>query len=243
MQINKTTQIGELVARNYRSASVFKKYGIDFCCQGKRSIEEACTKEEKPMEEIIRALEDSFKNPSSSSEDFATWPLDLLVDMIEKKHHRYVRTQTSEIQGYLIKICRVHGERHPELFEIAELFLASAEDLEAHMQLEESLLFPYIRNMVNNQAQDIPLPASVFGSIKYPIEKMNQDHLDEGERFRQIEQLSQMYTAPEDACNTYRVAFALLKAFEENLHLHIHLENNILFPRSIEFEQQCKSVR
>ncbi|MBK8640750.1 MAG: iron-sulfur cluster repair di-iron protein [Saprospiraceae bacterium] len=230
--------IGELVARDYRTASVFKKYSIDFCCQGNRTIEEACEKKNSDTKKVLEDLVAMMEAKSESTTDYQSWPLDLLADYIEKKHHRYVQEKTLEIQPYLDKICKVHGERHPELLEIKEEFNASAGELAAHMKKEELILFPFIRKMTKAKLENTKVDAAHFGTVKNPIQMMMNEHTVEGNRFMKIEELSNNYTPPLDACNTYRVSFALLKEFEQDLHLHIHLENNILFPRAIEIEKE-----
>lgn len=230
--------IGELVAKDYRTASVFKKYSIDFCCQGNRTIEEACEKKNIDTKKVLEDLVAMMEAKSESTTDYQSWPLDLLADYIEKKHHRYVQEKTLEIQPYLDKICKVHGERHPELLKIKEEFNASAGELAAHMKKEELILFPFIRKMTKAKLENAKVDAAHFGTVKNPIQMMMNEHTVEGHRFMKIEELTNNYTPPQDACNTYRVSFALLKEFEQDLHLHIHLENNILFPKAIEIEKE-----
>ena len=230
--------IGELVAKDYRTASVFKKYSIDFCCQGNRTIEEACEKKNIDTKKVLEDLVAMMESKSESTTDYQSWPLALLADYIEKKHHRYVQEKTLEIQPYLDKICKVHGERHPELLKIKEEFNASAGELAAHMKKEELILFPFIRKMTQAKMENIKVDAAHFGTVINPIQMMMDEHTVEGNRFRKIEELSNNYTPPQDACNTYRVSFSLLKEFEQDLHLHIHLENNILFPKAIEIEKE-----
>jgi regulator of cell morphogenesis and NO signaling len=230
--------IGELVAKDYRTASVFKKYSIDFCCQGNRTIQDACDKKNIDSKKVIEDLDAMMLAKSESTTDYQSWPLDLLADYIEKKHHRYVQDKTLEIQPYLDKICKVHGEHHPELLEIKEEFNASASELAAHMKKEELILFPIIRKMTKAKLENTKVDAAHFGTVKNPIQMMMNEHTVEGNRFRKIEELSNNYMPPLDACNTYRVSFALLKEFEQDLHLHIHLENNILFPKAIEIEKE-----
>ncbi len=238
MNIQENQIIGELVANDYRTASVFKKYGIDFCCQGNRTILDACEAKKIDGDLVVGDLNALLQSKSESSIDFQSWPIDLLADYIEKKHHRYVEEKSLEIKPYLDKICSVHGGRHPELHEIREHFYATAGELAKHMKKEELLVFPYIRKMAKAEKDHTELDAANFGSVKNPIEAMMEEHTTEGDRFRKIEELSNNYTPPEDACNTYKVAIALLNEFEQDLHLHIHLENNILFPRAIELEKQ-----
>ena len=238
MNIQDKNIIGELVAQDYRTASVFKKYRIDFCCQGNRTIEDACVAKNIETKLVVSDLNDIQQAASANATDYQSWPIDLMADYIEKKHHRYVEDKTQEIKPYLDKICRVHGDRHPELLEINELFNETASELAAHMKKEELVLFPFVRKMAKVKQENIKLDAPHFGTVENPIQMMMHEHTNEGERFRKIEALSNNYTPPEDACNTYRVTFSLLKEFENDLHLHIHLENNILFPKAIELEKQ-----
>ena len=240
MKITKETILGELVAQDYRTAEVFRKYGIDFCCNGNRSIGIACETAGQNSEELIGKLSEILNNPDNKTSDYNSWPLDLLADYIEKKHHRYVEEKTPVLKEYLEKICNVHGGRHPELHGIRERFITTAGELAMHMKKEELMLFPYIRRMVKAQNEQTELRPAPFGTIRNPVNAMMSDHEAEGERFREMEEMSNHFTPPEDACNTYKVTFALLKEFQEDLYLHIHLENNILFPKSIELEESFK---
>jgi regulator of cell morphogenesis and NO signaling len=238
MNIQENQIIGELVAKDYRTASVFKKYGIDFCCQGNRTINDACQKKNIDSKSVVNDLDDVIQAQGDNATDYKSWPLDLLADYIEKKHHRYVVEKTAEILPYLDKICRVHGGRHPELIEINEHFNKTAGELAMHMKKEELILFPFVRKLAKAKQEGSNVIAPPFGSVQNPIESMMQEHTNEGDRFRKIEELSNNYTPPQDACNTYGVTLGLLKEFEQDLHLHIHLENNILFPKAIELEKE-----
>lgn len=237
MEINQDQIIGELVANDYRTASVFKKYGIDFCCQGNRTIADAVEKKKLDIENVLRDLQLVAESKNQTT-NFNSWPLDLLTDYIEKKHHRYVEARSLEIKPYLNKICKVHGDRHPELLEIQQQFNASVGELAAHMKKEEFILFPFIRKLSKASQENVLLDPPPFGTIQNPIAMMHQEHETEGDRFRKIEALSNNYTPPDDGCNTYRVTLALLHEFEQDLHQHIHLENNILFPKAIELEKE-----
>lgn len=232
--------IGELVATDYRTATVFKKYGIDFCCQGNRTIAEAAEKKKLDVQTILTDLQAALQSRDAGTPEFKSWPLDLLADYIEKTHHQYVEAKSQEIKPYLNKICRVHGDRHPELFEVQDQFSASVADLTVHMKKEEFILFPFIRKMAKAKRENTRIEMPHFGTIQNPINMMNQEHEVEGDRFRKIQELTNNYTPPQDACNTYRVTFALIDEFEKDLHMHIHLENNILFPKSIELEKQLQ---
>jgi regulator of cell morphogenesis and NO signaling len=235
MNITKESIIGNLVAQDYRTASVFKNNQIDFCCNGNRSIEDACIQNNIDSNALIAQLKTIANHTQDSGIDYNAWPLDLLADYVEKKHHRYVESKIQEITPFLEKVVHVHGDRHPELATVAQLFKASAEELTQHMKKEELILFPYIRQMVTAKANGTAVQAP-FGTVQNPIRMMMHEHDGEGERFRKITALTDNYTPPSDACNTYKVTFSLIKEFEEDLHLHIHLENNILFPKSIEME-------
>ncbi|AZA60145.1 iron-sulfur cluster repair di-iron protein [Chryseobacterium sp. Ch-15] len=232
-----TDFIGDIVAEDFRTAAIFKKYGIDFCCKGGRTIEEACGPRNLDSDQIYSDIENLPKTDGNSI-DFNSWPLDLLADYVEKTHHRYVEEKTPVLQQFLDKLCKVHGALHPELFEIRDLFFASAQDLASHMKKEELMLFPFIKNMVRAQIEGMAIPQPPFGSVENPVNMMKHEHTVEGERLRKIAELTDEYTPPADACNTYKVTFAMLQDFENDLHKHIHLENNILFPKAIQLEKE-----
>ncbi len=240
--MDKEKTIGEVVAEDYRTATVFKSYGIDFCCNGGRSVQEACEQKGISPESVFKSLEETKSEAiGRSAEDHNSWPLDLLVDLIEKRHHTYVEKAITDLKPFLSKLVKVHGSKHPELVEIEELFLESAGDLTQHMKKEELILFPFVRKMVAAEKEDRSVPAPHFGTIQSPVSMMMEEHENEGVRFRRISELSADFTPPEDGCNTYKATYALLKEFEEDLHRHIHLENNILFPRAVELEKKLKN--
>jgi len=235
---NAQRPVGQFVAEDYRTAAIFSNYGIDFCCKGHKTLEEVCNKKKIDVFQLLAELEAQLNSKTDQSIDYKSWPVDLLVDYIEKKHHRYVEEKAPVLRQFLDKLCRVHGERHPELFEINELFTASVGELAAHMKKEELILFPFIKKMVAAVLNKSSIEQPHFGTVENPIAMMMEEHDNEGERFRKIAQITNNYTPPTDACNTYRVTFAMLDEFEKDLHLHIHLENNILFPKAIKLEQQ-----
>jgi regulator of cell morphogenesis and NO signaling len=228
--------IGQLVAQDYRTAALFEKYGIDFCCNGNRTIEDACRQKKIDQVQLTKELEQLTQQQDTQQQDFNTWPINQLADYIVEKHHGYVNKQIPVLQAYLKKIDAVHGDRHTELATIARLFDETATELTVHMKKEELMLFPQIKKMFKSQQEGNGMYTSALGSFQNPISLMMHEHAFEGERFAKISALSKEYTAPEDSCNTYRVTFALLKEFETDLHLHIHLENNILFPKALEME-------
>lgn len=234
--------IGEMVAKDYRAATVFQKFGIDYCCKGGRTLEDAATAKNIDVPLIKAELEEVLARPTAENMDFNFWPIDLLADYIEKKHHRYVEERIPLLLQYLNKLCKVHGDAHPELFEINALFNETAKELSGHMKKEELILFPYIRKMLKKKAEGMTTAAH-FGTIKNPIKMMMEEHADEGERFERIAALTGNYIPPADACNTYQVTYALLDEFEKDLHKHIHLENSILFPKAILLEERTKVVK
>lgn len=230
--------VGSYVAQDFRTAAIFNKYGIDFCCKGGRTLDEVCDKKKIRKADVEEELERLLSQKADNNIDFRQWPLDLLADYIEKTHHRYVEEKIPVLLQFLNKLCKVHGERHPELFAINELFIGCAEELSQHLKKEELVLFPFIRKMVDATITGRELDTPHFGSVQNPVAMMMHEHDGEGERFRKIAALTNNYTPPADACNTYKVTYAMLREFEEDLHKHIHLENNILFPSAIVLEQK-----
>lgn len=242
MENLKNRTIGSFVAQDYRTAAVFSKYKIDFCCKGDRTVNEVCDKQNINSDALLQSIDEVVQSENNGSIDFNSWPLDLLADYIEKTHHRYVEDKTQTLLPFLDKLCKVHGGRHPELFKINELFIGCAAELSQHMKKEELILFPFVKRMVKTKDSDGVLLQPSFGSVSNPIAMMMHEHNNEGERFREIAALTDNYTPPADACTTYRVTFAMLKEFEEDLHKHIHLENNILFPKAVALEKDFVEV-
>jgi regulator of cell morphogenesis and NO signaling len=237
MNLQEISTIGDFVARDFRTAAVFTKYNIDFCCKGQRTIDEVCAKENINEADLLKELNTVLASKNDSGIDFNSWPLDLLIDYIEKIHHRFVEEKTPVILHFLDKLCSAHGNNHPELFEINQHFKDSAQELASHMKKEEFILFPFVREMMNATKSHKSIGKPIFKTVKNPISAMMEEHDIEGERFRIISALSNNYTPPEDGCNTYQLTFAMLKEFEDDLHKHIHLESNILFPKAKALEK------
>ena len=238
LQKHTQKEIGQYVAEDFRTAAIFSKYKIDFCCNGNRTVEEACDKKSINSNQLIDELQKVLDSKGGETIDYKSWPLDLLAEYIEKKHHRYVEEKIPVLRQFLDKLCKVHGERHPELFKINELFTASSGELASHLKKEELILFPFIKKMVKAKLENGAVQSPQFGTVENPIAMMMEEHDNEGARFREIDKLTNNYNPPADACNTYKVTYAMLDEFEKDLHLHIHLENNILFPEAIKLEQQ-----
>ncbi|XOV91262.1 MAG: iron-sulfur cluster repair di-iron protein [Bacteroidota bacterium] len=222
------TKVGAIVASNFRASRVLSAHHIDFCCGGGITLEEACQKKQEDLQVVLQELEETFK--TADDVNYKDLELDQLIDTIVNVHHSYVLVTIPALLAYLDKLCRVHGENHPELHVINELFKEGSRALMAHMTKEEQVLFPYIKAMHESKTKGFSLSKPHFGDIENPIRLMEQEHQDEGFRFQQIEELSNQYVCPPDGCQTYKVAYAMLEEFEEDLHIHIHLENNILFP-------------
>lgn len=230
--------IGEMVTEDYRKAQIFKKWGIDFCCGGKKTLSKVCADKglnKHALEQELNALADTSANKEL---DYNSWKLDFLADFIENTHHSFVRHALPAIYEYTTKIARVHGGRHPELVGVATIFAEIAAELEQHMHKEEKILFPYVRTLCRVEKGEESLKLSPFGSVENPIRMMEEEHELAGEGLEKIRQLTNQYTVPADACTTYRLAFQALQEFEADLFQHIHLENNILFPKAKQLEEK-----
>ena len=229
-----TLTLAQIVNNNHQAASVFEKYHLDFCCKGKRSLEQACTEQQVHVADVTSDLENVFTKNNKSSVDFEKMNLAQLCDYIVQTHHAYVKDEMPQIYAYLQKVSSKHGERHPELYKIFQTFAAVKEEMEGHMKKEELILFPRIKELqklADNENANLQLNITYLQS---PINVMEQQHDHAGNMLNDIRLLSNDYTAPQDACTTYRLSFAALKAFELDLHQHVHLENNILFPKAIQ---------
>lgn len=231
--------IGELVAEDYRTAEVFKRYGIDFCCGGGRTVQEACARKGVDYDQLVSSLDHTSSVESATPTlHFNRWSLRFLVAYIINIHHAYVRENLPLLKGVITKVARVHGEAHPEVVEIARLFDVLAEELEQHMAKEEDKLFPYIRQLAVADKQETAAAPPPFGTVQNPIRMMVHEHDQAGATMREIRRLSDGFTPPQEACTTYCVMYAKLQEFEEDLHQHVHLENNILFPKAAALERK-----
>ncbi len=236
MEMIKDRTVSEIVARNYKAADIFKKYNIDFCCGGGVTVVEACKRKDLNYEQVERELL-AIENDLSKTHDFNSWDLDFLIDFIIQTHHRYVKENIPLITQYADKVAKVHGQRLPETPKIRDLFYEIAEELTAHLQKEEQILFPIIKEMVMAKRHQLAMPMPPFGSIQNPIRIMETEHERGGNILKELRNLTSGFTPPEGACTTHRILYAKLDDFERDLHQHIHLENNILFPKAIKLEQ------
>jgi regulator of cell morphogenesis and NO signaling len=231
--------LGEIAAKDLRKAQIFKKHGIDFCCGGKKTVKQACAEKGLDVTLIEQELQQTDKTISSSRPlPYNEWTLDFLADYIVNTHHSYVRKTLPDIRNYSAKVAKVHGEHHPELLPIHELVEAVNAELTAHMMKEERILFPYIKEIVASKSNGSLQQSS--GSVQGPINMMEMEHEAVGKNLEEIRTLSANYSLPQDACASYSLLYRMLEEFEDDLHMHIHLENNILFPKALALEKELK---
>lgn len=229
--MTKEKTVADFVTENIKTANVFKKHGIDFCCGGGITLEKACAKNNVDQTLLEKELLDATKIIDRAY-DYDTWNLTFLIDHIVNIHHTYVTESLPILSQYANKVAKVHGKHYPQVVTINKLFHEVANELLAHLQKEEQILFPYIKQMEATNSEG----SSPFGSVHNPIRMMEHEHENAGDIFKEIAQLTNNYTPPKDACNTFKALYSKLQEFEEDLHRHIHLENNILHPKAIALE-------
>jgi regulator of cell morphogenesis and NO signaling len=231
-----TRTVGEVVASDFRTAAVFEEFGIDFCCSGRRPLAEACRAASADPDAVVRALE-ALPPAVEGQDDVTSWEIPRLVDHILSTHHAYVRSAMPSIVRHLAKLTEVHGARHPELARVSMYFGQVRGDLEQHMMKEEQVLFPYVRDLAE-RPDDCGRMQSPFGTVENPIRMMEREHQEVGDAMRLIRELTRGYVTPEDGCTTYEIGMAELREFERDLHRHVHLENNVLFPAAVRIERR-----
>ena len=230
--------IAEIVTNNFRTAAVFEKYGLDFCCNGKKTIEQACSEKNVDYSKILTELVNLKIGNGQTDAKFDEWELDFLIDYIVNNHHKYVNKMLPVISAHAQKVASKHGANHPGAVKVAKMFTAIEQEMKHHMMKEEKILFPHIKYLVKNKNEGIKIESPYFGTIKNPIVMMEKEHQSAGDGMYEIRSLTNNYEIPADVCNTYNVTLKELKEFEEDLHKHIHLENNILFPKAIALENE-----
>lgn len=229
--------IGEIAAKDLRKAAVFKKLGLEFCCGGNRTLEAACADAGVSVAEVNQALEEIPENTVSHDRGYDRWKLDFLADYIVNKHHSYVQDSAPALHDLSEKIAQVHGNAHPELIEMQRHVKILLQEMLSHQIKEEKILFPFIKQMVQCESDGKPFLYPPFGTIESPVEMMRDDHNAAAGHVHTIERLSNGYEVPPDGCESYRLYYHKLKEFDEDLHQHIHLENNILFPKAVAMEK------
>lgn len=230
----KVMTVGEMVVENPDRARVFEQFGIDYCCGGKIPLDEACAKRGVDIDAVLKALHQSQTNETPESQkDWSQESMTSLVDHIITTHHNYLREEFPRLTKMTERVAQVHGERHTELPKVRDAFAALRDELDQHMQKEEMILFPMIKQLDTGEAS----AASHCGSIENPIRMMEHEHDNAGDGLETLRELTDGFAIPDDACNTYRVMLNSLATLEADLHQHIHKENNILFPRAIAAEK------
>jgi regulator of cell morphogenesis and NO signaling len=234
--ISAGTPIGDIIAHDLRTAKVFNRYGLDFCCGGRATLAEACRVREIDPGRVLGDLRD-IDGTAEPPLDVTTWPLEQIIERIVSHHHVYVRRRIPEIATYLERLTLTHGAERPELPRIATIFSGVATDLTRHMQKEELVLFPYIQALAVAERTHRPLPETPFGSVTVPIDAMRDEHADAAAELWLLRVLTNEYQPPQHACATWRVCYQALDEFERDLQQHVHLENNVLFPAALRIEK------
>jgi regulator of cell morphogenesis and NO signaling len=233
------TTVRDIALQSPAAIRVFEKFGIDYCCGGRKPLAEACQERLLDPEVVQAAIQSALHAAPESGQDWRKASLESLCRYIVVTHHEYVRREIPRLWLLAQKVVSRHGDTHPELLQIQQLARSLGEDLLQHLAKEEAVLFPYITNLERNLAACGPPSLGCLGSVRNPIQVMMAEHDGAGETLAQIRELSQDFTPPAGSCPTYRGFYQSLSEFEKDLHQHVHLENNILFPRAIELEESC----
>ena len=234
---NTTRTVREYALEIPAATRIFEKLGIDYCCGGGTSLADACAQAGLAVEEVLGSLETIARSDETfAGEDWQTSSQAELIAHIVQKHHVFTREELERLEGLLTKVCGVHGQNHPELFHIQDQFGKLRGELEPHMLKEERVLFPYIVQMEEAAAANKPLPQPPFGTVRNPVRMMMSEHDAAGYILGRMREASSDYAVPPDGCISYKTLYSALAALEVDLHQHIHLENNILFPRAVEQE-------
>lgn len=242
MGISEETNLGQLIAEDYSYAAVLEQNNIDFFCYGNRSIKDAAKEQNMDSEELLSQLKLAKQQSTNAEEDYRTWPLDKLADHIEKTHHQYTEITITELKPLLAELVASHKEAFPELVELQKVFAISAGEMASHMKKEEIVLFPFIRRMVETQKSHSKITVPHFGTVENPVNMMLHEHDEQSKLLRKMKELTNNFTIPENACDSHRIAYIKMKAFDLDMHKHIHLENNILFPKAVALEKTLDKI-
>lgn len=241
MNFSETNTVREIVVSLPASTRLFEGLGIDYCCGGQRPLSEACERANVAVSEVLRSLaEIAAANPEGTERDWQRESLAALTNYIVEKHHVFTKNELPRLERLLNKVCGVHGQNHPELLRLRELFGGLQHELGTHLLKEEQVLFPYIERLEEAATSGHRVQPPFFGTVRNPVRMMMMEHERAGETLEQMRALTQGYTAPADACISYRTLYDALAAFAADLHQHIHLENNILFPRAEALERDSE---
>lgn len=241
MSIDTQRTVAEIALERPESAAVFEKLGIDYCCGGGKPLAAACEAAGIDVHHVADLLEGTAgaTQPGAEGANWSAQTLATLINHIVEKHHAFCREEGHRLEPLSAKVLSKHGERHPELQRIHEMFTSLRSELSMHMMKEEQMLFPYIARLEDSVTRNSAPPRPPFGAVQNPVRMMVQEHDDAGELLKEIREQSRGFSAPEDACPSFRALYQGLQAFEADLHQHIHLENNLLFPRAITLEEEA----
>lgn len=238
MEIDASRTVKQIVLEIPASVGVFERLGIDYCCGGDKNLEDACQAAGRPVREVLQSLEAATNSAQAETgaTDWSQEPLANLMNHIVQKHHTFCRQEVSRLEPLLAKVSQAHGKNHPELHLLRSLFSGLSRELLMHLVKEEQTLFPYIARMEEALSQGKPFPRPPFGTVQNPVRMMVLEHDNAGAALHEMRNLSGEYQLPPDGCDSYRVLYEALSAFESDMHQHVHLENNILFPRAVALE-------
>jgi regulator of cell morphogenesis and NO signaling len=236
MATNAGRAVRDLVLEKPAAARVFEKFGIDYCCGGGQTLADACKAVHRSVEEVTAEIEKS--EPTTAERDWRNASLTELAQYIVDKHHAFTQAEINRLTDLIAKVVTAHGKNHPELARVQSIFEGLSQELRMHMMKEEQLLFPYIADMEEAARLKRRPPVAMFGTVQNPVAAMIMEHEAAGQLLEKIREITNGYNVPPDACTSYRLLYQGLPAFEADLHQHIHLENNILFPRSIDLESE-----
>jgi regulator of cell morphogenesis and NO signaling len=240
MSVSTAKTVRDLAVEFPGATRIFEKLGIDYCCGGNKSLEEACAASSLSVDLVLDSLELAEPTERATQKD-RNWQAEPLADLVAHiigTHHKYTREEIARLGPLFAKVCSVHGKNHPELQDVRAAFSGLAQELTTHMMKEEMVLFPYIVRMEEAVVQKEPVLPPPFGTVENPVAMMMHEHDSAGVALRAMRQASAGYTPPGDACISFQTLYKALADFETDLHQHIHLENNILFPRAIEMEKK-----
>ncbi len=240
MQINTQETVGQLAVIMPGAPRVFERFGIDYCCGGKQTLAEACQQRSVPLDRVLDSLAEveQWQQLAGAPRDWSRETLTALQQFILDTHHVFTRQELERLEKLVAKVYAAHGSRHPELARLQDLFLQLKEELLPHMLKEEQVLFPYVARLEEASQAGQPAPLVFFGTVKHPVRMMMIEHDSAGALLKELRATANDYTAPADACPSFRALYQALPEFEADLHQHIHLENNLHFPRAVELEAQ-----
>jgi regulator of cell morphogenesis and NO signaling len=231
-----TQTLSEIAAQSPEAVRILEDRGIDYCCGGARSLAEACQEKGVDWTQVAQAIEAASARASVSHQDWTKATLATLIRHILTTHHQYLRDAFPRLSDRLARVQNAHVRDAAVLTPLGEVYGALREELEQHMWKEERILFPFVERMETAVNQGAPASRPPFGTFQNPIGVMQHEHEDAGRALTEIRRLTQDFTPPSHACDTYRALYTGLAELERDLHQHIHLENNILFPRALALE-------